>query len=66
MAATLPVNRANNIHLIILPGFVASVHIDNVVCVVNAKNRIGCVPVDVVALFNSLEAMDDAATEKEY
>jgi len=63
---SLSVDRAYDVHLIILPGFIPTIDIDDVIGVVNAKNRVGCVPVDVVALFDGLKTIDDTATEKEY
>ena len=63
---SVSVDRAYDIHLIILPRLISPVHINNVISVINAKNRVGCVPVDVVALFDGLEAINDTATEKEY
>ena len=59
----LPVNRAYDVDLIILPGLVALVDVDDVVGVVDAKDWVGGVPVDVVTLLDGLEAVDDTATE---
>ena len=59
----LPVNRAYDVDLIILPGLVALVDVDDVVGVVYAKDWVGGVPVDVVTLLDGFEAVDDTATE---
>ena len=42
------VDGANNVHLVILPGVIAPIDVDDVVCAIDAKQRIGRVPVDVV------------------
>ena len=42
--------RADDVDLVILPGFVATIDINDVVSVVNPKDWVCCVPVDIVAL----------------
>ena len=44
------IHRADDVNLIILPGIVAAIDIDDMVSVVNPKDWICCVPVDIVTL----------------
>lgn len=44
------IERTNDVDLVVLPGLIALVDVNDVVSVVNAENGIGGVPVDVVAL----------------
>ena len=50
------IDGAYNVDLIVLPRLVAPVDIDDMVGVINAKDRIGSVPVDVMCLLDSLDA----------
>ena len=53
-----PIDGTNDVHLIVLPRLVAAVDVDDMVGVINAKDRIGSVPVDVMCLFDSLNAAE--------
>ena len=59
----LPVNRAYDVDLIILPGLVALVDVNDVVGFIDAKDGVCGVPVDGVTLLDGFEAVDDTATE---
>ncbi len=50
MCLVRSVERTHNVDLVILPGLVALVDVDDVVSVVDAEDGVGSVPVDVVAL----------------
>ena len=41
---------ADDVDLVILPGFIANIDVDNVIGVVNSEHGVGLVPVDVVKL----------------
>ena len=49
-----PIDRANNVDLVILPRLIAPVDVDDMVGIIYAKYRIGCVPMDIVRLFDGL------------
>ena len=47
------INGANDIDLVVLPGLVAAIDVDDVIGVVDAEDRVRRVPVNVVALSQS-------------
>lgn len=62
MKLTRPVDRTNDVDLIKFPRLVARVDVYDVVSVVNAENGVATVPMDEMALFDSL---DEATINKQ-
>ena len=54
--AGLAIDWTNDVHLIVLPRLVAGIDVNDMVGIINAKDRVGSVPVDVMCLFDSLNA----------
>ena len=52
----LAIDWTNDVHLVVLPRLVAWVDVNDMVGIINAKDRVGSVPVDVMGLFDSLDA----------